>query len=74
MRTPSPADTRCHLDPAQVDAAAAAYHQHTCRPILGVDLTATDERHLDGDRTHARFMLMTLRDLGWRLIPHTREW
>jgi hypothetical protein len=62
------ADERNGLDPAQVDALALQLHALHCRPMFSRQ-PSWDDRHWDGDRAKARFLLLGLRDDGWRLAP-----
>ena len=67
MRTPSPADARCDLDPATVDALADQLHTLSCVPLIGHTAKPTP-KHRDGDLAKARFLLLGLREAGWTLV------
>jgi hypothetical protein len=62
----SPADLRSNLDPAEVDALADQFHVLFCVNIAGQQ-PPWPKSHRDLDRSKARFVLMGLRDAGWRL-------
>lgn len=70
-RDPSPADTRCDLDPELVDAVAGAVH-NLHRPLDG-STPAYPDTHEESDRSKARFILLGLRQAGWRIVRTTEE-
>lgn len=69
MRAPSPADLRCDLDPTTVDALADQLHALHCVPLIGS--ASFTPQHRDYDLSRARFLLLGLRDAGWRLTRGT---
>ena len=63
----SPADVRNNLDPAVVDALADQLHMLRCL-VIGAPPQQWPDHHRDADRSHARFLLLGLRETGWQLV------